>query len=103
MVDADMAAKIKKGLDLGKNETSKLLHILRKGKVKVEKNIMDVLEEVGSTLEDEYENIEMEFEESVKEERNNGNNKTDKERKKRVVKSNVDVTIAKMPKVLLTK
>ena len=77
MVDADMNAKVKKGLDLGKNETSKLLHILRKSKVKVEKNIMDVLEEVGSTLEDEYENIEMEFEESVKEERNNGNNKSD--------------------------
>ena len=29
MVDADVAAKIKKGLDLGKNETSKLLHMLR--------------------------------------------------------------------------
>ena len=58
MVDADVAAKIKKGLDLGKNETSTLLPILRKSKVKVEKNIMDVLEEVGSTLEDEYESNE---------------------------------------------
>ena len=43
MVDADVAAKIKKRLDLGKNETSTLLHILRKSKVKVEKNIMDIL------------------------------------------------------------
>ena len=64
---------------------------------------MDVLEEVGSTLEDEYENIEMEFEESVKEERNNGNHKTDKERKIRVVKSNVDVTIVKDAKSFIDK
>ena len=28
IVDAELAAKIKKGLDLGKNETSTLLHIL---------------------------------------------------------------------------
>ena len=64
---------------------------------------MDVLEEVGSTLEDEYESIEMEFEESVKEERNNGNNKSDKERKTRVVKSNVDVTIVKDAKSFIDK
>ena len=43
MVDADLAAKIKKGLDIRKNETSTLLHILRKGKVKVESNIKEVL------------------------------------------------------------
>ena len=59
VVDADIAAKIKKGLDLGKNETSRLLHILRKGKVKVESNVMDILEEVGLTLKDEYESVKI--------------------------------------------
>ena len=37
VVDAELTAKLKKGLDLGKNETVKMLNILRKGKVKVEK------------------------------------------------------------------
>ena len=46
MVDADLAAKIKKGLDIRKSETSTLLHILhilRKGNVKVESNKTEVL------------------------------------------------------------
>ena len=43
------------------------------------------------------------FEESVKEERNNGNNKPAKERKTRVVKPNVDVTIFKDAKSFINK
>ena len=95
VVDADIAAKIKKGLDLGKNETSKLLHILRKGKVKVESNLMDILEEVGLTLEDEYESVKMKFEESVKVESEDDKKKSNKKSKKHIVKSEVDVTIVK--------
>ena len=43
-------------------DLKKALHILRKGKVKVDKNVIDILEEVGSTLEDEYEGTKMNFE-----------------------------------------
>ena len=45
----------------------------------------------------------MELEESVKGERNNGNNKSDKERKIRVVKSIVDVIIVKDTKSFIDK
>ena len=78
MVDADLAAKIKKGLDIMKNETSTLLHILRKGKVQVESNIKEALQEVGLTLQDEYESLKMEFEESVKIESDNKSKKSNK-------------------------
>ena len=50
VVDADVAAKLKKQLD---KDVKKALHILRKGNVKVEKNVGEVLEEVGRLLEDE--------------------------------------------------
>ena len=64
IVDAEVVAKLKNTLDLVKKETSKMLHILRQGKVKVEQNVMDVLEEIGSTLENEFENAKFEFEEN---------------------------------------
>ena len=61
-VDAEVAAKLKKGLDLSERETVKMLSILRAGNVKVEKNVMGILKEIGSTLEEEYEDVKMEFE-----------------------------------------
>ena len=39
-----------------------MLKILRKGNVKVEKHVMDILDEIGGTLEDDYEDVKMEFE-----------------------------------------
>ena len=42
-VDAEAAAKQKKGLDLSGKDQKKALHILRKGNVKVEKNIIDMM------------------------------------------------------------
>ena len=37
-----MAAKLKKGLDLSGNDMKKALHIIRKGNLKVEKNVAEV-------------------------------------------------------------
>ena len=61
IVDGLLVAKLKKGLDLSNRETSKVLNILRRGNVKVEPNVMNILKEVGSSLNKEYENIKMEL------------------------------------------
>ena len=53
LADAEIAAKVKKGLDLSKRDTKKFLNILRQGNVQVEENVMEILEEIGKTLEDE--------------------------------------------------
>ena len=42
-MDAELAAKVKKSLDLSKRDTKKMLKILRKGNVKVEKHVMDII------------------------------------------------------------
>ena len=62
IVDGLLVAKMKKGLDLSNQDISKVLKILRSGNVKVEPNVMNILEEVGSSLDEEYENIKMELE-----------------------------------------
>ena len=61
-VDAEVADKIKKSLDLSKRDTNEMLKMLRKGNVKVEDNLTKILDEIGSTLENEYENVKMFFE-----------------------------------------
>ena len=60
-VDAEVAAKIKKGLDLSDRETEKMLRILRAGNVKVEKHVLGILKEMGSSLDEEYEDVKMDF------------------------------------------
>ena len=62
LVDDVTTAKIKKRLDLSKRVTKEILNILQKGNVKVEKNVMKIVEEIGSNLEDEYEDVKMEME-----------------------------------------
>ena len=57
IVDAEVAAKLKKGLDLSGKDMKKALHILRKGNLKVEKNVIEILEEVGRTLQDACKDI----------------------------------------------
>ena len=59
------SAKVKKCLDLGHREMKTLLNILREGNVKVERNLMGVLEEIGRTLEDEYQDVKMNLEKSA--------------------------------------
>ena len=49
-VDAEVAAKLKKSLDLSQRDTKKMLNILRKGNVKVESNVNEILEEIGKEL-----------------------------------------------------
>ena len=68
VVDAEVAAKVKKTLDLSKRQTIELLKILRKGNIKVEENVMGILEEISGTLEEEYEDIRMEFDVKEKDE-----------------------------------
>ena len=67
-INAEVTAKLKKRLDLSERDTIKMLIILRKNKVKVEKNVMRKLKEIGSCLEEEYENVIMEFEATMEEE-----------------------------------
>jgi hypothetical protein len=95
IVDAEVAAKLKKGLDLSGKDMKKALHILRKGNLKVEKNVVEVLEEVGRTLEDAYEDIKMEFEVHVEDEEEDQNKGKKKKKKKELEKKEVDVTIVK--------
>ena len=64
IVDSLVVAKMKKGLDLSQNDTKKILHILRQGNIKVEDNVLDIMKEIGSTLDNEYEDVEIEFETS---------------------------------------
>ena len=68
-----MAANLKKQLDLSGKDVKKALNILRKGNVKVEKNVTLILEEVGRTLEDEYEDIKLEFEAYIEDEEEDEN------------------------------
>ena len=56
IVDGLLVAKLKKGLDLSDRDTSKALNILRGGNVKVEKNVMDIISEIGSSLDKECQN-----------------------------------------------
>ena len=63
-VDAEVAAKIRKSVGLSKRHTNEMLKILRKGNVKVEDNVTKILDEIRSTLENEYENVKMLFEKS---------------------------------------
>ena len=72
-----------------------LLNILREGNVKVERNLMGVLEEIGRTLEDEYEDVKMNFEKSVTAEEDIEKIEKGEGKKKVVVKEDVDVTIVK--------
>ena len=106
-VDALLTAKLKKGLNLSDNNTSKMLTILRKGNVKVEKCVMHVLKEIGSTLEEEYEDVKMTMEVTEKLEDGKDQNqkgKTGKKGNKRaVVKKVLNVTIAKDAKALFEK
>jgi hypothetical protein len=99
VVDAVIAAKLKKRLDLSNNDTRKALSILRKGKVKVEPKVMDVIEEVGAELEDEYETIKMMFEVNVDDEEDEAGakkkKKKKKQKKKEVELKEVDVAIVK--------
>ena len=64
---------------------------------------MEVLDEVGSTLEDDYENVKMTFEESVKEDDEDENKTSQKKTKTHVVQSEVDVTIVKDAKSFIDK
>ena len=94
LVDAVTTAKIKKCLDLSKRDTKEILNILRKGNVKVEKNVMKIVEEIGSNLEDEYEDVKMEMEYTQKV----------KNKNKVVVRTKeFDVTIVKDVKRLVKK
>ena len=56
-MDAEVAAKLKKGLDLSGKDMKKALQILRKGNLKVEKNMTDILEEVEITFQVTCKNI----------------------------------------------
>ena len=96
IVDAELAAKVKKSLDLSKRDTKKMLKILRKGNVKVEKHVMDILDEIGGTLEDDYEDVKMEFEV-------NENTEGAKLKTNSIVKKEVDVTIFKDSKRFVEK
>ena len=49
IVNAEVAAKLKKGIDLSGKDMKKALHIFRNGNLKVEKNVIQILEEVGRT------------------------------------------------------
>ena len=95
IVDAEVAAKLKKGLDLSGKDMKKALHILRKGNLKVEKNVAEILEEVGRTLEDAYKDIKMEFEMQVEDEDKDQNKGKKKKKKKELEKKEVDMTIVK--------
>ena len=64
---------------------------------------MEFLYEVGSTLEDDYENVKMTFEESVKEDDKDENKTSQKKTKTHVVQSEVDVTIVKDAKSFIDK
>ena len=94
-MDAEVAARLKKEVDLSGKDLKKALHILQKGKVKVEKNVIDIVEEVGSTLEDEYEDTKMNFEVHVEEDDEEKGKKNKKKKKKEIEKKEVNVTIAK--------
>ena len=92
-VDAEVAAKLKKSLDLSQRDTKKMLNILRKGNVKVESNVNEILEEIGKELEEEYEDVKMVFEKTETEKSEEKSKKTKK--KKVIVKAEISVTVAR--------
>lgn len=61
-VDVVVVAQLKKQQELSSKDTEKALRILWKGSIKVEKNVMNVIHEIGSTLEDHYDDVKMNFE-----------------------------------------
>ena len=93
IVDAEVAAKLKKSLDLSQRDTKKMLNILRKGNVKVESNVNEILEEIGKELEEEYEDVKMVFEKTETEKSEEKSKKTKK--KKVIVKAETSVTVAR--------
>ena len=106
IVDGLLVAKLKKGLDLSNRETSKALRILRSGKVKVEQNVMDIMEEIGSSLDDEYENVKMEMEVNLESDDENDEkleNTKKKKKKSCLVMKEMNVAIAKDSKRLVEK
>ena len=85
-----------------------MLRILRAGNVKVEKHVLGILKEIGSSLEEEYEDVKMEFEVHKKgdddEEEKPTKKKGKKEsKKKEIEKSEVDVTVARDTRALVEK
>jgi membrane-associated HD superfamily phosphohydrolase len=86
IVDALTVAKLKKRLDLSDREMGTCLKILKEGKVKVEKNVMEVLKEIGRSLEEEYDDVKMNFEKSIADDDDEATKKATKKTKKIVVK-----------------
>ena len=97
-MDALTAAKIKKRLDLSDREMRTMLSTLKEGNIKVERNVMEILKEIGSSLEQEYENVKMNFERCVTE-----GNKERKTKKRKIVREDVNVTIVKDCKAFIHK
>ena len=98
VVDALTAAKIKKRLDLSDREMRTMLSTLKEGNIKVERNVMEILKEIGSSLEQEYENVKMNFERCVTE-----GNKERITKKRKIVREDVNVTIVKDCKAFIHK
>ena len=71
--------------------------------MKVEQNVLDALEEIGSTLEEEYENVKLEFEESKTEKEENDINKNKGRKKSHIMRVEFDVTIVKEAKLFIEK
>ena len=94
-----VVAQLKKQLEVGLKETEKALRILQKGYIKLEKNIKNVIDEIGSTLEDHYDNQKMNFEVNVEKEEaaDEQPSKTmgKKKKKKDIEIKATDVTIVK--------
>ena len=79
------------------HEVEKKTKINFKHKVKVEKNVMGVLKEIGNCLDEEYKKVIMEFE-ATKEEVEMEDGMKKKSKKKIITKKNVNVTIVKNSK-----
>ena len=82
IVDALTVAKLKKRMDLSDREVGTCLKILKEGKVKVEKNVIEVLKEIGRSLEEEYEDVKMNFEKSISDDDDEATKKTKKKPRK---------------------
>ena len=80
--------------------TKKMLRILREGNVKVEANVTKILDEIGRELEDEYENVQMVFEKTEIEMKEHAGKK---KKIKKVVQTEMNVTVAKNAKELVEK
>ena len=89
LVTAQTIGSVKKVLDLSKRDTGKLCAELKKAKVKLESNIRTTLDGLGKTLEDVYENVKINFEESKEAD----SSASLKESKKKVKKKKLEVTM----------